>query len=193
MDGLEGVTMGVQHLVKGFGQVLQEGKAVRDLDCVGGTWPGSIRIGSGPILADHVDAGMRLSPQGHGLGLTIGQEGEGSMPLEINQDGPLGPTFPNGPVVDTEHLGGGHIWEGHTAQQAQEGVATDAPAQATAQACPGRARQRHSDVHQPLREPLRPPRPGDDKRGQPLGKDATGAAAIGAEELPHLQVQHDAP
>ena len=85
------------------------------------------------------------------------------------------------------------VWEGQTTQQAQEGVATDGEAQATAQSCPGRARQRHGDVHQPVREPLRPPRPGGDERGQPLGKDAAGAAAIGAEELPHLQVEHDAP
>jgi len=193
MDGLKGVALGVKYLVESFGEVLHQVQAVRDLDRVGGALPGSVRIGSGPIPSDHTDAGMGLSPQSHGLGLTIGPEGERSTPLEINHDGPIGPTVPHGPVVDTKHLGCRNIGEGQTTQQAQEGVTTDAQAQATAQACPGRSRQRHSDVPQPRREPLRPPRPGGDQRGQPLGQEATGAAAIGAAELPYLQVQHDAP
>jgi hypothetical protein len=193
MDGLKGVAMGVKYLVDGLHEVLHQVKAVRNLDRVGGAWPASVRIGSGPLPGDHTDAGMGLSPQGHGFGRPIGPEGERSTPLEINHDGPIGPTIPNGPVVDSEHLRGGHVREGQTTPQSQESMATDAQAQATAPARPGRSRSRHSDVHQPRREPLRPPRPGGDQRGQPLGQEATGAAAIGAEELPHLQVQHDAP
>ena len=112
MDGLKGVAMGVKSLVEGLHEVLHQVKAVRNLDRVGGALPASVRIGSGPIPGDHTDAGMGLSPQGHGFGLTIGPEGERSTPLEINQDGPIGPTFPNGPGVDTEHLRGGHVREG---------------------------------------------------------------------------------
>ena len=108
--------------------MLPQVNAGGDLDRVGGALPGSGRSGSGSISSDHADAGMRLHPQGHGLGLTIGPEGERSMPRAINQDGPLGPTFPNGPVVDTEPLGCRHVRAGHTTQQAQEGVATDGEA-----------------------------------------------------------------
>ena len=99
-----------------------------------------------------------------------------------------------GPIVDTEHLGRGHIWEGQTTEQAQEGVATDGQAQghgsSRAPAVPASAM---AMCDQPVHEPLRPPRPRSDERGQPLGEDAAGAAAIGAEELPHLEVEHDAP
>ena len=108
--------MGVKHRVEGFGQVLQQVKAVGNLDRVWGTWPGAVCIGSGPIAGDHADAGIGLQPSGHGLGLTIRQEGECSTPLEINHDGPIGPTLPNGPVVDPEHVGGAHVWEGLTTE-----------------------------------------------------------------------------
>ena len=54
--------MGVEHLVKGFGEVLQEVKAIGDLDGLGGALSGFVRIGSRPISGDHADAGMRLSP-----------------------------------------------------------------------------------------------------------------------------------
>ena len=114
--------MDVKHLVEGFGEVLSQVEAIRNLDCVGGALPGAVRIGSGAIAADHVDAGMRLSPQGHGLGLTIGQEGERSMPLEINQDGPIGLTFPNGPVVDAEHLGGATSGRGRRRHRRTRGL-----------------------------------------------------------------------
>ena len=73
-------------------------KAVRDLDGVGGALLGASRQGAGSIPADHADVGMSRSPQGHGLALTIGPEGERSMPREINPDGPRGPTVPHGPV-----------------------------------------------------------------------------------------------
>ena len=106
MAGRKGVAMGVQDLVEGFGAVLSQVQAVRDLDRVGGALPASVRIGSGPIPGDYPDTGMGLSPQGHSVGLTVGQAGERSTPLEIHPDGPLGPTLPTGPVVDPEHLRG---------------------------------------------------------------------------------------
>lgn len=60
MDGLQGFAMWIKHLVEGFGEVLQQVKAIGALDRVGGAWPGSIRLGSQPITGDHADAGMGL-------------------------------------------------------------------------------------------------------------------------------------
>ena len=107
IDGLEGVAMGVKHLIEGFGEVLQQVKAIGDLDRVGGALPGPVRIGSGPIPGDHADAGMGLEPEGEGLGLPIGQEGQRSPPFEIDQHGPIGLALAIGPIVDAEHLGCG--------------------------------------------------------------------------------------
>ena len=127
-DGLQHMVMGIEHLVEGFGEVLPQVKAIGDLDRIGGALLGSVRRGSGSISSDHADAGMCLPPQGYGLGLTIGPEGERSMSLKINPDGPIGLTFPNGPVVDAEHLGCRNVREGQTTPQAREGVATDGEA-----------------------------------------------------------------
>jgi hypothetical protein len=107
--------MGVQHLIESFGEVLQQVKAIGDLDRLGGTLPGPVRVCSGPIAGDHADAGMGLQPEGAGLGLTIGQKGERAPPLEVNQHGAIGLAFPVGPVVDAEHLRGSHLWHGQTA------------------------------------------------------------------------------
>ena len=49
MDGIQGVAMCIKHLVEGVGEVLQQVKAIRDLDRVGGALPGPIRRGARPI------------------------------------------------------------------------------------------------------------------------------------------------
>jgi hypothetical protein len=63
--------MRVQHLGKGLHKILQEVKAIGDLECGGSPLPGPVSIGSGPSLGDRADGGMRLQPQGHGLSLAI--------------------------------------------------------------------------------------------------------------------------
>jgi hypothetical protein len=117
IDRLKGVAMSVKHLVEGFGEVLQQVKAIGHLDGVGGALSGPIRIGSGPIPSEHADAGMGLQPEGEGLGLTIGQEGERPPPFEIDQPSPLGLALAIRPIVDTEHVRRGHIGEGQMTQQ----------------------------------------------------------------------------
>jgi hypothetical protein len=52
--------MCVEHLVEGFSEVLQQMKAIRDLERSGGTLSSPVRISSGPIPGDHADAGMGL-------------------------------------------------------------------------------------------------------------------------------------
>ena len=164
IDGIQGVAMGIKHRIEGLGEVRPQVHAIGDLDRVGGPLPGPVCSSSGPIPSDHADAGMRLAPEGHGLGVTIRQEGERSPPFEIDQHGPIGLALAIRPIVDAEHLGCAHIGEGQTAPQAQEGVATDSQAQGTAQPYPRPAPQRHRAVHQPGHEPRRPPRPGGDER-----------------------------
>jgi hypothetical protein len=93
MDGLEAVAVGVTHLVEGFGQVLQQVQAISNLDRVWGTVLGPVRIGSGSIAGDHADAGRGLSLAGEGLGLAIRQEGQRSLPFEIDPHGPIGLAF----------------------------------------------------------------------------------------------------
>ena len=52
--------MGVEDLVKGFREVLEQVQAIGDLERGGSAQPGPSRIGSGSITGDHVDTGMGL-------------------------------------------------------------------------------------------------------------------------------------
>ena len=193
MNGREEVAVGSKHRVEGFGQVLQQVKAVGHLDRVWGTLPGPVRIGSGPIAGDHADTGMGLEPEGEGLGLPIRQEGQRSPPFKVDQHGSIALAFLVGPVVDAEDLGGGTSRQGQTTQQPQQGVATDGQAQRTAQSHPRPAPQRQGDMRQPVDKSPRAPRPWGDAWPQPLGENPAWTATIGAEELPHLQIEHDVP
>jgi hypothetical protein len=98
-DGRKGLAMGMKDLIQGFGEVLQQVSASGDLDRVGGALPGPLRVGSESIPGDHTDAGMGLSPEGHGLGLTIGPEGERSPPCEIDPHSPRALAFAQGEIV----------------------------------------------------------------------------------------------
>jgi hypothetical protein len=60
IDGLEDVAVGVQHLVEGFGQVLQQVKALGNRERVWSSLLGPVRLGVGPIAGDHADAGRGL-------------------------------------------------------------------------------------------------------------------------------------
>jgi hypothetical protein len=79
---------------------------------------------------------MGLEPEGEGFALTIRQEGERPPPLQIDQHGPIGLALAIRPIVDTERVRRGNAWEGQTAQQVQQCVATDGQAQGTAQSHP---------------------------------------------------------
>jgi hypothetical protein len=52
--------MGMKDLIQGFGEVLQQVKAIGDLDRVGGPLSGPVRVSSGPIPGHHADARMGL-------------------------------------------------------------------------------------------------------------------------------------
>lgn len=60
IDGMPGVALRMNHLVEGFGEVLHQVNANRDLDRVGGALPSPIHVGSKPITGNHADAGMGL-------------------------------------------------------------------------------------------------------------------------------------
>jgi len=193
MDGFAAVTRGVKHLVEGFGEVLQQVKAVGHLDRGGGPWPGPVGIGAGPLAGDHAAPGMGLAPAGDGRGLPIRHEGQRSPPFKVAQHGAIGLALLVGPVVDAESPGGGTRRNRQTTPQPQHGVATEGPAQGTAPSHPRPAPQRQGDMCQPVDPSLRAPRPGGDQRCEPRGNHAAGAATIGAEALPPMQGAHDVP
>ena len=47
---------------------------VGDLDRVGCAVPATLGVGTGPVPADHLGAGMRLEPRGERAGLAVGEQ-----------------------------------------------------------------------------------------------------------------------
>ena len=63
--------MNGEHLVQGFGQVLQEVKAVGDLKGTRSALLCTFGVGFRPIAGDHLHARMLLKPVSEGLGRAI--------------------------------------------------------------------------------------------------------------------------
>jgi hypothetical protein len=112
LDGRAGIALGVQPLREGCGEVLPQVNAIGAVARGGGPLPGPGRRRSGPIPADHADAGLGLQPEGPGLGLTIGQAGERAPPFASAQHGPISLALALGPSVDAEPVGCAHTAEG---------------------------------------------------------------------------------
>jgi hypothetical protein len=132
MDRREHRAMRTAHLLQGLSDILQQVKAVRDLDCLGGALTGAVRIGFRPIACNDLDSRMSLKPLRQGASFAIVQEGHGPAALEVNEDRPIGLAFPIGPIIHPEDGGGGMYRQGKAAHHTQEGVPADRSAQAMA-------------------------------------------------------------
>ena len=63
--------MRTAHLLQGLGHILEQMKAVRDLDRLGGALTGAVRIGFRPIASHDLDPRMSLEPLRQGASLAI--------------------------------------------------------------------------------------------------------------------------
>ena len=94
-----------EYLVQRFPEILQQMKAVRDLDGLGRALARPLSIGGRPIAGDHGYSRMLLEPLGEGRCGAIREERHGLAALQIDQDGAIGVPFPEGEVVHTQHGG----------------------------------------------------------------------------------------
>src|ERR1035437_1655257 len=86
-------------------------EAVGHLNRLRGSTGGAVGINPAPITADDFRSGMQLQPSSQAVGGTVRQQVNGSVRLQIDQDGPITLTFAPGPIVDahrprTSHLHG---------------------------------------------------------------------------------------
>jgi hypothetical protein len=71
MDRREHRAMRTAHLLQGLSYILEQVKAVRDLDRLGGALTGTVRIGFRPIACNDLDSRMSLEPLRQGASLAI--------------------------------------------------------------------------------------------------------------------------
>jgi hypothetical protein len=129
----EGLAMCGEDLVQSFRQVLQEMKAVSDLDGGGGTLVCAVGIGFRPITRDHLHSRMLPEPLRQGRRGAIGKERDRLAALEIDQHRAIGLAFQHREIVHAEDDGARDSWDRQPAEHAQEGATTDGHAQATAE------------------------------------------------------------
>jgi hypothetical protein len=91
--------MSVEHLLKGFREILQQVKPIRHL---GGLWrplTDTVGIRLCPLAGNDLHPRMRAEPLGQGFGLPIGQDGDGPTAFQFNQHRAISLTFAEREIV----------------------------------------------------------------------------------------------
>ncbi len=100
---------GAVTLTKGLdslAEIAQQVPSIRDLDGVRGTLANTIAVGSSTIAGDNLNAWMVPKPRGNGCGLTVREQIEDFVLLEIDQHGAVAAAPPPRPVIDPKHARG---------------------------------------------------------------------------------------
>jgi hypothetical protein len=77
--------------------------AVGDLDGVRCAVPGALGVGTGPVPADDLHAGVVFQPLGEGAGLTVLQHVDWPVRVHVDQDGRIRMAAPLGEVIHAQH------------------------------------------------------------------------------------------
>lgn len=91
------------HAVECGGEIAHEVEAIGNLDRLGCALRGRVRIRSGPVAADELDARMHAEPRRDSGRLAIGEKVDHAVALEIDQHRAVALAPAPGPVVDPEH------------------------------------------------------------------------------------------
>ena len=94
--------------------------AVSDLDHVRGAGTGSFGVGTGPVAAHDLHAGMLLEPGRDRVGRAVSQHVQWPVGIDVDDDGPVHVPAAEREIVDPHrgHLAGHRV--GHRADQAQQ-------------------------------------------------------------------------
>jgi hypothetical protein len=101
---------------------------IRHLEGLGCPEARRFRVGLGPIPHEHLNPRMGLKPLGDSDSLPIGEEGQGTPPGEVQQEGAVRVPLPQREIVHTEDLWRDHHGAGGTTDHPQQGVPTDSQA-----------------------------------------------------------------
>ena len=145
-----------------------------------------VRISTGAIACDHLNAGMLAQPIGKSLGLPIREQVYHLVALEVDEDGAVAMAASPGPIVHPKdrrrrrwHLGP-HLVGYHPQQR----VGTGRNGKPVGQPSGGFTAQGKGDVPLQITEPGRPARRylGDRRKG--LSERLAGACGVEASEPP---------
>jgi hypothetical protein len=96
----------VEHPGQGVAEVAQKVPAVRDLDGLGRAAANAVGVSTGAVTRDDVDAGMVAQPSPNRLRLAVGQNIDGTVALQIDDDRAVALSLAPSPVVDADDARG---------------------------------------------------------------------------------------
>ena len=95
--------MGGDSPLDRLAEVLPQVPGVGHLHRLWGAGAGALRVGSGPVAADALHLGVSQEPGGQRPRVASRQDVDGTAALQVDQDGGVRVTFPQGEIVDAEH------------------------------------------------------------------------------------------
>ena len=98
-----GGAMLIGDILDGITKVVQQVPAIRDLNGVGSPLTDTVRIGTGAITRDDFDPGMGAQPGRERRRLTVRQQVDNLVLLQIDQDGAVAMATPPSPVVHSKY------------------------------------------------------------------------------------------
>jgi hypothetical protein len=134
---------------------------------------------------------MGLQPGGEAGAGAVGQEVDGAMPFEVDQDRPVGQSSMDRPVVDAEHGRRGPLDLRRLSEQPQQRVGADPVPEFGRKPRSGLAPERRGEVEERRPLALGAPRRRPGGPGEPFAEDPARAGRVVAEELPDLHPELD--
>lgn len=169
-------------------------EAVGDLDGVRRAECRALGVGAGSVAADDLHAGVSPELGGQGRGLSIWQQVEHTVPLQVDEYAAVALGLALRPIVDAEHpdrrcrrVAGGHL------QEPQQGIRTGAGGHAefAREASPRLATEGEPDQLECAGEARGAAGVGRGRAGQPLAEDPAWVAWHLADEAAHVHLEGD--
>src|SRR5579885_649158 len=143
------------------------------------------------VTTDPLDPWMVLEPPGKGLGTAVGQQINRAMPLQIDQDRPVGAPAPEGKIINPQDAWSSRGGRPGAFGEAQEGIGADRHPHLIHKTLAGLTAERDGDQIQDGFQACRSARMSGQDLGQPLRKGAPGTLPVLTAKAADLQEQMD--
>jgi len=179
----------VEHPGQGVAEVAQKVPAICNLNGLGRAAANAVGVSTGAVTRDDLDAGMVVQPSPNRLRLTVGQNIDRTVALQIDDERAVMLAPAPSPVIDADDARRRRRRQRRRPDQAQQRVAADRHGQLRRQAGAGLTSCAEGDTALCLGEAGSAPHPRQGHCRQALGKDAARALGSRAPEAPDLQFE----
>ena len=181
--------MAVENPGQSIAEVAQKMPAIHDLDRGWSAGPHTVGVGPGPVTGNDLHARMRLQPRRNRLRVAVGEQVDGAIAFQIDNDRAVALALAPGPIVDADDARCRHHRQGSRPDQALQGVAADRHGQLRRQAGAALATGTEGNAALCLGKASGAPNPRPGHTRQVLGEDAARAFRSSAPEATDLKIK----